>query len=593
MSMIGFAFIHVATLSPVVFHQEIAWSAWKPISSAKQIEYRFRDDQAHKGDYGAPAFVQVRNKTSNRLDLDILVQYSLPRDMEAGITDYTIAVKLSPGEESTEKALGSIDRMVAIRVARSTPIADAAVTTPTKDSANIDTLLTTQISGVLADANAKAAKLQQLRTQIVADSDRLAATYRKISLQDAQHHKEYTARLNAVEGFAAQIRQAQMQNAQTLLSNHFAVQLPGTMSPLAQMNMTLRQYNPQLAEVNAYFDVAHALTALNAGQTRALDQLQGATNAIGAIAGLFGSHKDPEQERQEKLRQMERTKKNLERLQKNYDRAKEEADPTIDGLVEKAGAGDLDGVQAVLDPLEEVNRKILVNRRASNGDTPLALASTVGDLKMIKLLSSAGAEVNAVDPEGRTALLRATGAMQTDAVLLLISLGADKTKVPDAKIDGQPRLTALELAKKNRDRRTILAVEGRYKVASVDKRVSQVAAYAASGNAPQLALLISDSNPNIRDEFGWTPLHHAVAAGQVETVQALLDAKASVTALTRTGRSPLTLAVEKDQPLVAYALMRAGADPKARDGNGEDALSLAKTLKRDALSLILAEEKKK
>jgi ankyrin repeat protein len=146
---------------------------------------------------------------------------------------------------------------------------------------------------------------------------------------------------------------------------------------------------------------------------------------------------------------------------------------------------------------------------------------------------------------------------------------------------------AIELAKLRKDRRCVAALEGKYKLAAAPKNAGKVDALVKAGNAPAIARVIADQNPNMRDELGWTPLHHAVASGQLEVIATLVDAKASLVAQTRTGRTPLTLAVEKNQPMAVLRLIAAGANPKAADGSGDNAISLAKKLDRPEIELLL------
>src|SRR5205823_12159253 len=93
----------------------------------------------------------------------------------------------------------------------------------------------------------------------------------------------------------------------------------------------------------------------------------------------------------------------------------------------------------------------LINRKATNGDTPLHAAAAFGELGMISNLAAAGANINALDCEGRTPLYRAAEARESEAVMLLLSLGANTTVKPLPKESGNDRLTAPQLAKLRKD----------------------------------------------------------------------------------------------------------------------------------------------
>lgn len=72
-----------------------------------------------------------------------------------------------------------------------------------------------------------------------------------------------------------------------------------------------------------------------------------------------------------------------------------------------------------------------------------------GDVAMIRLLLDHGADVNAIDPTGRTPLMYAAGSdlLPVDAVKLLIERGADVNAKNQHKLAGDAGLTVLEIAR--------------------------------------------------------------------------------------------------------------------------------------------------
>jgi ankyrin repeat protein len=62
-----------------------------------------------------------------------------------------------------------------------------------------------------------------------------------------------------------------------------------------------------------------------------------------------------------------------------------------------------------------------------------------------------------------------------------------------------------------------------------------------------------------------TALHFAAESGNMETIQALLDAKANANAQDRTGKTPVTVAAERGKVDALKALLKAGGDANARD----------------------------
>jgi len=90
-----------------------------------------------------------------------------------------------------------------------------------------------------------------------------------------------------------------------------------------------------------------------------------------------------------------------------------------DELVAAASAGDLERVKA------HVSRGANVNATDSNGKSALMLASATGNVEVVRLLLTAGAQVNAVTPEGDTALMAAAFRGHLQVVRILIARGAD------------------------------------------------------------------------------------------------------------------------------------------------------------------------
>jgi ankyrin repeat protein len=74
------------------------------------------------------------------------------------------------------------------------------------------------------------------------------------------------------------------------------------------------------------------------------------------------------------------------------------------------------------------------------------------------------------------------------------------------------------------------------------------------------------------DEFGRTPLHHAAALGNVDTVATLLAAGANPCAQDDNGWSPLHFAAQAEAPHIVRELIAAGANLDLRDSFGNTVL---------------------
>lgn len=240
--------------------------------------------------------------------------------------------------------------------------------------------------------------------------------------------------------------------------------------------------------------------------------------------------------------------------------------------------------------------------------TPAKLhpAASAGDVKALRALLSAGADVNATDREGYTPLMRATAAAKPAAMRALLEAGADPNRAArdgeralglamlygtpaavelllqqgadvryaDANGDtplmtaygyGSPRVVELLLAAgadvhaRRHDGLTVMDLVQRLFEAGVvepsasDRKVRQLLLDAGAQATPKPA---APPRPEPH------PLVVAAEAGDVRKVRQLLKAGAPVDAAFPEGRTALWYAAG-GAPEVVQALLEAGADPNA------------------------------
>ena len=172
----------------------------------------------------------------------------------------------------------------------------------------------------------------------------------------------------------------------------------------------------------------------------------------------------------------------------------------------------------------------LVNGVDRYGSTPLMHATLYADASLMGLLIQRGADVNAADEGGTTALMLAAG--DVDKVRLLVEHGA--------KVDVRSEMG-----------RTPLLIAATY-----------------AGNAEAVQLLIqSGAKVTDRDKFGETVLTSAAKRGDAKVLESLIAAGADIRASGGfQGRSPLAWAAEEGSVEAVACLLKHGA--------GEDAKSL-------------------
>lgn len=170
---------------------------------------------------------------------------------------------------------------------------------------------------------------------------------------------------------------------------------------------------------------------------------------------------------------------------------------------------------------------------------PYELTNAVenGSLPAVRSLLARGADPNAKDPQGRTALHAFFSGrnwkLAADLLDLLLSAGADP-----AATDPQGA-TALHLAAR-RGRREFVE-----------------------------RLCREKADPNLADRQGRTPLHEAASHERPGVVAALTACGANIDRPDRQGRTPLHLAAEARDWNTAFTLLSGGADPQAEDDWGQ------------------------
>jgi ankyrin repeat protein len=104
----------------------------------------------------------------------------------------------------------------------------------------------------------------------------------------------------------------------------------------------------------------------------------------------------------------------------------------------------------------------------------------------------------------------------------------------------------------------------------------------------QIVRVMSDASGNAAIADGSTPLHQAVRANDLKTVDALIKRGADVKAVTRYGVTPMQVAALNGNAIILRRLLDAGADVNTATPGGETALmTAARTGKADAVMLLL------
>ena len=257
-------------------------------------------------------------------------------------------------------------------------------------------------------------------------------------------------------------------------------------------------------------------------------------------------------------------------------------DHDITPLMYAAEIGSLEAMRLLLDHGADVN--------AQNGFGSTALMWSVSDAAKVRLLLDNGAEVNTTARTGRTALIIAAFTNPSaEVVRLLLAKGA-KVDVMDKR-----HVTPLNGATFGNDTATVrLLLEAGADMDTPDTFIGLTPLMNAAGNrnveatklllakgAKVNAVSKTEGLPKIQTgtvEFGgWTPLLMASAFGPPEAVKTLLDAGARIDAQDYRGFTALMLAAGTDRydPRIVNLLMAHGADLRPTNHEGETALDWA------------------
>jgi ankyrin repeat protein len=190
-----------------------------------------------------------------------------------------------------------------------------------------------------------------------------------------------------------------------------------------------------------------------------------------------------------------------------------------------------------------------VNAKNHDGDTALIVAlkragHAVVQREVVQALIDLGADVNAKSHDGDTALILALKKDHSEVVHAMIDLGAE---VNAKSHDGD---TAL-----------IIALKGA-RHAIVQREVVQ-------------ALIAKGADVNAESRTGEAALLIATKGGQHQVVRALIDLGANVNAKNHDGDTALILALKEGRSEIVHALIDAGADVDAKNRHGETALTVA------------------
>jgi uncharacterized protein len=200
---------------------------------------------------------------------------------------------------------------------------------------------------------------------------------------------------------------------------------------------------------------------------------------------------------------------------------------------------------------------VLGGAAMAQSGTPLADAAEKMDRAKINALLKQGADVNAAQPDGMTALHWAVYHDDVATATLLIKAGAD------VKAANRYGVTSLWLActNGNTDIVELLLKAGADPNTTLRGGETALMTAARTGKlGPVKALLARGADVNAKDRKGQTALMWAAADGHADVVSTLVAAKAEFKSALPSGFTPLLFAAREGRIDVVRVLLKAGAD---------------------------------
>jgi uncharacterized protein len=259
-------------------------------------------------------------------------------------------------------------------------------------------------------------------------------------------------------------------------------------------------------------------------------------------------------------------------------------------LLEAGMKGDSARVTRLLTPrLGGLVKGADVDAVNDRGYTALHLAVEGGHQETVHVLLAAGANVNRQASDGRTILMSSAWFRHKEIVDALLAVGADVNQ------QDQHGNTALMFAAKEEWHdlreivRVLLAAGAQVNIQNRAGETALMLASESGGSDIVDALLAAGADVNAQDRSGRTALMYARSK---DTADALLTAGANVNVRSKSGDTALIYAARSRYRWgweIVEPLLAAGADANARNFAGETALGFAcKDKREDMVSLLIA-----
>jgi len=232
---------------------------------------------------------------------------------------------------------------------------------------------------------------------------------------------------------------------------------------------------------------------------------------------------------------------------------------------------------------QKTKRQTRSKKQCGGTSTPeIYTASEQGNENKVKNLLDSGADVNAKNEQGETALMVALFEEHDKIVVMLLAYGAD---VNVKNNDGN---TAITFASQKYMEIMLDKIDWNENRNNLFFMVSEQIQDDSVDDTDFLRMILdSGANVDTLDENGNSVLFYASELGLANTVKILLDSGADVNKKNNSGETALQVAVAYNKPEIVTILLRNRADMNAKNNSGETALQVAVAYNKPEIVTIL------
>ena len=225
-----------------------------------------------------------------------------------------------------------------------------------------------------------------------------------------------------------------------------------------------------------------------------------------------------------------------------------------------------------------------VNAVDKDGKTALMMASEFGYIEVAESLIEGGADVNAVKESGSTALIHASHNGHTEIGKLLIANGADVNAVKES---GSTALIHASYNGHTEIGKLLIANGADVNTLNKDGWTALMAASRKGHIEVAESLIEGGADVNALDNLGWSALMAASRKGHIEVAESLIEGDADVNAVDKLGFTALMIASYTGHTETAKLLIASGADVNARENRGYTAVWFASVKRHTEITELL------